>query len=151
MAKAETNAHRQLADYQAEWTVDRLKQLRYLSALSLADVEERVGMKGPAIARMESGRISSSLANIAILLSAYGVSLADFFALCPTALPKKKPAPQLESPIAVMIGDERDKEKHRFAKYMCERYPQLSTAKMDAHILQVLRNSEAAKAKKKKT
>lgn len=143
------NPHRELADVQSEWVCNRLKQLRYLACLSLAEAGERLACDPKSIAAVERGRYASPLSTIAAYVSAYGVSLADFFALCPSAVPKKKPKP-LAGGIAVLLGGERGSEETRFAKYMCERYSHLSNVKWDAHIMQVMKTLKAEKAKQAK-
>jgi transcriptional regulator with XRE-family HTH domain len=162
----EKNKYRELAELQLQWVSARLKQLRYLRALSLAEAGELVGMQGTVIGRVERGKISNSMANIATIVSAYGVSLSDFFALCPGEVITAHTASKAKGTRAKRdstVYDPDAIEADRFEKYLCSKYPHLSGTMMEAYrdrqaerkeinrVLSEIRDKRAAnKAKKKK-
>lgn len=55
--------------------IEKLIKLRYENNLSQQELANKLNMKQPAIARIESARISPSLNTIIKILDAYGYSL----------------------------------------------------------------------------
>lgn len=55
--------------------IEKLIKLRYENNLSQQELANKLNMKQPAIARIESARISPSLNTIIKILDAYGFSL----------------------------------------------------------------------------
>lgn len=134
MTKPE-NEHLLTAEFQVAWMNSRVKQLRYMAGLSLADAATLLGMHGSAISRIENGRISNSATTIAAMVGAYGVRLADFMSLCPQPNDRASETNEsageflkavgVESVFMTLEPIEGELEAVAFARCLCAKYEHL--------------------------